>query len=263
MCRLVGWVADEPRTLREVLGDVGVERLRSLSTVHSHGWGAAWLDGDEIAAMRSQSAAFDDGQFAEFVDKIETRAGLFHLRLGTPGFARGPADTHPFVDDDWALIHNGAVGPTDRVDELLAPDSARRPVGTTDSERWFLALRDEIDAGQPLSDAIETVIARAGTAGLHSSSWNSIILGDGAMSVLAHNDPARMPRDIKLWPDELPPALACWPPYLDLRWRNRDGSTVVVSSGIVDDPEGWTMLPNHSLLTVPLDATPPRLLALR
>jgi predicted glutamine amidotransferase len=254
MCRMVGWVAPEPVTLRELLGDDAVERLRALATVHCHGWGVAWTDGSGTTLQRSARSAADDPGFLAAADGLAATAAVVHLRMGTPGFGRTVVDNHPFADESWAMIHNGAVAPPDRVDRLLRADSARRPAGSTDSERWFLALRDEIDAGADLPAAVQTVVGRAMDAGLHASSWNSMLLGPDALHVINHHDLALLPNDIKLWP-ELHPGLAIsWPPYFDLRMRQREGTSVVLSSGVVDDVDGWTLLPNTSVLRLALDS---------
>ena len=142
MCRLIGWVAREPVTMRELLGDEAVARLLHLSTVHCHGWGVAWRTADRLLVRKSQSQASHDPGFLDVLDSLSTTAAVVHLRLGTPGFDRLLTDTHPFSDGEWALAHNGAVAPAERVDALLTGRSGT-PQGTTDSERWFLALRHE------------------------------------------------------------------------------------------------------------------------
>jgi predicted glutamine amidotransferase len=258
MCRMVGWVSAEPVTARALLGDAAIERLRLLSAVHCHGWGMAWRAGDGVQVHRASSPAKDDRDFARIVDDLPVRSAVLHLRMGTPGYGRGVADTHPFADDTWALIHNGAVAPTAQVDELLTADSSRRPLGSTDSERWFLALRDEIDRGRPVPEAVTVVIQRAHAAGLHASSWNSMLLGPDALHVVNDHDHALLPTDIALWPAEVPKEIVCWPPYFDLRIRRRHGAAVVMSSGIVDDVAEWTLLPTRSVTRLPLDGGRPR-----
>lgn len=259
MCRMVGWVSSTPLTLRDVLGGAAVERLLELSEIHCHGWGIAWRDGERLAVHRATARASDDPEFAAVVDRLATTAAVVHLRLATPGYGRRVADNHPFSADGWALAHNGAIAPTDGVDALLRPGSTRTPRGSTDSERLFLALRDELDAGASLPDAVDSVIGRAARAGLYASSWNGMLLGPHALYVINHHDVSWVPPDIQLWPDALPAELARWPPYFDLRCRRHDGCYVVASSGIDHDTANWTLLPNHSIVEVglyPADAGP-------
>jgi predicted glutamine amidotransferase len=254
MCRLVGWVAPEPLTMREVLGDAAVSRLLELSTVHRDGWGAAWHSPDGVLqTTRSPVAAFEDAAFASLVDSLRVCAATVHLRLGTPGFGRTIAENHPFTDGTWALMHNGAVAPRSIVDALLPPGVSAS--GTTDSERWFLALRTRLAAGASVDDAAADVIQVAEAAGLHASSWNSLLLGPDALHVINHHDLAWVPVDVQLWPELYPDRAVEWPPYFDLRLRQSRGVTTVLSSGIVDDTTEWTLLPNEAVLSVPLDGT--------
>jgi predicted glutamine amidotransferase len=265
MCRLVGWVSPEPVTLRDVIGETAVERLLRLSTVHRHGWGAAWHEGAgraDLHVRRAAAPAAEDRNFRELVDTVAATSAVVHLRMGTPGYGRTTVDTHPFADADWALIHNGAVAPPDLVDRLLAANSARRPEGSTDSERWFLALRDEIDRGRSVPDAVTAVLDRAHSAGLHGSSWNSMLLGPSAMHVVVHHDHALLPVDIQLWPDAYPEEIVCWPPYFDLRLQQNDAFTTVASSGIVEDTTGWALLPNMSVLRLGFDTAEPETVVL-
>jgi predicted glutamine amidotransferase len=250
-------------TLRELLGADGIARLLALASVHCHGWGIAYRRGGQLVVERSPLAACDDPGFVDVIDTVSAGAAVVHLRMGTPGYGRTTVDNHPFADGDWAMIHNGAVAPASNVDRLLAPDSGRRPIGSTDSERWFLALRDELDRGLSVAAAVRAVIERASSVGLHASSWNSMLLGPDALHVITHHDPALLPMDVKLWPDLYPANIVCWPPYFDLRVRRRADAVLVASSGIVDDVSEWELLPNMSVLQVPVDGPNPELVDLR
>lgn len=248
MCRLAGWVSPAPVTMREVLGDAAVDRLVRLSTVHCHGWGAAWHDGDALRTHRSPVAAHADENFAAFVDGLAATDAIVHLRLGTPGYGRGVAENHPFTDGVRALIHNGAIAPTALVDALLPPGV--RAEGSTDSERWFLALRAELDAGVPVAEAVPRVVARAAAAGLHASSWNSLLLAPDGLHVINHHDVSWVPVDVQVWPELYPPLTTDWPPYFDLRLRTAGDVTAVLSSGIVDVTDSWALLPDKAVVTL-------------
>ena len=85
-----------------------------------------------------------------------SRAGsyLAHVRHKTIGGEPNHADTHPFARElggrDYCFAHNGTLdGPAWEL-----PLGAYRPVGETDSERFFCHLLHEIAArGGPLDDA--------------------------------------------------------------------------------------------------------------
>lgn len=252
MCRLVGWCSATPLTAHEVLGDAALERLLHLSEVHCHGWGAAWQVEGRLVVRRSPAPAFGDPAFRDLLDNVSTTTAMVHIRMGTPGYGRRVVENHPFDDGAYAFAHNGAVLPPSDVDALLSPSSNRRPTGTTDSERIFLALLDELDGapanGQRVAHAVAAVAKRAGCAGLHASSLNSMLLGPDGLFIINHHDRSWMPRDLKLWPDVYPPQSVSWPPYFDLLMAERDGLRVVTSSGVVHDEAGWTLLPNDSVL---------------
>ena len=105
---------------------------------------------------------------------------------------------------------------------------------------------------------IEAVAARHG----RTVRWNSMLLGPDSLHVVNHHDHALLPVDIELWPDLYPKELVCWPPYFDLRLRQRAGVSVAVSSGIVDDVTDWTLLPNRSVLRLPFDGAEMRMTVL-
>ncbi len=50
MCRLLGWVSDEPRALADLLRPEELAEFTELSRLHADGWGIAWYDGDRRAA---------------------------------------------------------------------------------------------------------------------------------------------------------------------------------------------------------------------
>jgi predicted glutamine amidotransferase len=247
MCRLVAWVSETPRTLRDVLGPVALERLRHLSTVHADGWGAAWHDDDgTLRYQHSPTRAGADDAFSAFADGLASRACLVHLRLGTPGYGHGRLSTHPFVDGDWAFGHNGAILPTSRIDEILDPESRRTLHGPTDSERYFVALRDAMDRYDgSVADAMGDVVARIDAAGLEASSLNALVLGPGAVHVISRHDPIWQVGDIPVWPAELAPSA---PAYFPMSYRVDATSVTAVSSGIVDPSDAWQPIPNDSVL---------------
>jgi predicted glutamine amidotransferase len=261
MCRLVGWVSSSPVTGSEVLGDAAVARLLELSEVHCHGWGAAYFEDGRLVVRRSSLPAWQDEEFQSLLSSVRTTSAVLHLRMGTPGYGRRLVENHPFTDGRYAFAHNGAVLPPDRVDALLSASTCRTAEGTTDSERIFLGLLDELDTqsvgegfASRVAGSIAVVVDRARQAGLHASSWNSMLLGPEGLAVICEHDPALVAKDVKLWPDAYPPKLAGWPPYFDLRLRDRgDGIRVVASSGTVDDVSEWKLLANHSVLALAPD----------
>ncbi len=250
MCRLVAWVSRTPRTLKQLLGPDDLARLQHLSTVHADGWGAAWHDEDGgLATRHSPTRAGADRSFTEFAEKVSSTAAFVHLRLGTPGFGVGLLSTHPFVDGEHAFGHNGAILPAAAIDGLLE-GSDRVPRGPTDSERYFLALRDGMDRrGGSVAAAVRDVMSRIDESGLRTSSLNAVLLGPESVHVISRHDALWQAEDIPVWPAD---EVATAPAYFPLSWRTDESSVTVVSSGIVSVGvgSGWQDLPNDAVLRV-------------
>jgi predicted glutamine amidotransferase len=252
MCRLVGWVSEQPRSLAEVLGPETLRRFVELSSVHGDGWGIAWTSPTGPEVRRSTAAARVDETFMPAAHEITATAAVVHLRWATPGFGIGLRNTHPFLCGEWAMAHNGSIGPSTAVAALLAPGSAR-PAGTTDSEHFFQGVLGSLPAaGHGLAAAIEATSTRGADAGLGSSSLNSIFLGPAGLDVLTWHDPAQAP--------VLPLAGGAAggtsqgtaaADYYDLSHRSSAGLDVVVSSGFVPERAGWHLLPSASLTHIP------------
>lgn len=250
MCRLLGWSSDRPVTVAEVLGVPALERLRELAAVHAHGSGMAWYaEGDDsLHVHRSTLAAGDDGDFGRFVHETPTRRGLLHLRLATPGLGLDITDTHPFVADDLAFAHNGAIFPLDRTD-LLLPATADEPAGSTDSERYFARLRHNIghkQGGAAVAHAAGRVLSRMRWHGLSASSLNALLLTPTQLHLISLHDPEAEPSEVQVWPADY----ATHPPYLDLNLLQRDGLSVVASSGILREESGVTRVDPASVVSL-------------
>lgn len=250
MCRLLGWSSDRPVTVAEMLGEPALDRLRELAAVHAHGCGMAWYaEGDDrLHVHRSTLAAGDDGDFGRFVHETPTSRGLLHLRLATPGLGLDATDTHPFVADGMAFAHNGAIFPQDKID-LLLPPGAPAPEGSTDSERYFARLRSNIGAkrgGAAVARAAGRVLSRIRWHGMSASSLNALLLTPQELHLISLHDPEAEPADVQVWPT----GLTTHPPYLDLSLLQRDGLSLVASSGILREETGVTRVDAASVVTM-------------
>jgi predicted glutamine amidotransferase len=250
MCRLLGWSSDHPVTVAELLGPVALDRLRELAGVHAQGWGAAWYaEGEnQLHAHRSVAAAGQDPDFDRFVHETRTRRGVLHLRLATPGLGRSLADTHPYVADGMAFAHNGAILPLERID-LLLPPGAPAPEGSTDSERYFARLRSNLgNKREPsaVAHAAARVLLRMRWHGLHASSLNALLLTSRELHLISLHDPSAEPVDVQVWPV----GESSHPPYLDLSLVQRDGTSLVASSGILSEEDGVALVDAASVVTM-------------
>src|SRR5919199_979050 len=69
--------------------------------------------------------------------------------------------THPFTDGRMAFAHNGAIRPASALDALVAPELRADREGTTDSERYFLAVADRARRMEPADALAQTTAAIA------------------------------------------------------------------------------------------------------
>src|SRR5690242_13575150 len=142
MCRLLGWAARSPQTLRELLGEEDLEAFTALSRKHGDGWGVAWGSGDGLTVRTSTEPAYASAAFGSWAQEEPHHLGMVHLRWATLGLPVVPANTHPFADRDpsgahVAFAHNGSVRPPTALDGLLSDEQQAAMAGTTDSERYF------------------------------------------------------------------------------------------------------------------------------
>lgn len=242
MCRLVGWVARAPTTLAEVLGEAGLDELAALSRQHADGWGMAWWEGDELRVHTSHLPAHSSPDYAAVVREVHTDAALLHLRWATPGIAVAAGNTHPFVVDDWAFGHNGAVRPAADLLDLLSPDEIAALRGDTDSERLLHVLLARVRS-DGLDDGVRRTVADV-CRDLTPSSLNALLLGrDELTAICCHGGPAQGDAPIAGAPPEDQPG------YFDLCRRRGDGVEVVAS-----EPLGsarWDRMSNGTALIVP------------
>src|SRR4051812_3333317 len=115
MCRLLGWVARDGLTLRDVLGEESFVAFAQLSRIHADGWGIAYADGDRLEVERSTTNAAADPAFASVATEARARAGLAHLRWASPGLPVELCNAHPFRVDGTAFAHNGGIYPFERI----------------------------------------------------------------------------------------------------------------------------------------------------
>ncbi len=241
MCRLLGFVADRPTTLHELLG-AELVAFTALSLKHGDGWGFATptraghgVPGHDVPAYdvrKSPDAARASREFDVAARDLATDLCLVHLRWATMGLATTMDNTHPFALGSYAFGHNGSIDPPRSIDPYVATDLLATRRGETDSERYFLALMTRLRAGRAPLDAIaETVDA---LARLPHTSLNCMLSTPSALYAVNSFDPAAE--------DE-----AEEEHYYRMHWTVRDGAVLVASSGW---GSGWDELGNDEVLAV-------------
>jgi predicted glutamine amidotransferase len=244
MCRLLGYCARDHASVTELIGEPGLNAFTALSAWHADGWGIAAQNGGAIQVAKSPRRASDDPDYRRLAAEQLGDTGLVHLRWATPGLAVENANSHPFSYGEFAMAHNGAIHPQDRLPELLPPAWEQRLTSGTDSERYFLHIMSGLDMnGGHVLDAIAGTVAHI-RAGYTPNSLNAILLGPDALYAIAWHDPARIPLEsIRARNSPEVPEL-----YFDLAYRQTPGAVVVASTGWPQD--GWASLPNGSVLVV-------------
>jgi predicted glutamine amidotransferase len=254
MCRLLGWVAQDGLSLRDVLGEESFVAFAQLSRIHADGWGLAYAAGSRLEVERSTTNASADPAFTAVATDAVAGAGLAHLRWASPGLPVELCNAHPFRWEQTAFAHNGGIYPFARIGELLDGQWRTRLTGTTDSEHYFLAVMAEMaDSGDDLPTALPRVLRRI-AHDFAPSSLNAMFLAPEALYVVNCHDASLrpvLPPAESLSVDEMVEATEEEAPYYDLRYRRTASSVVVASSGFAQ-PEGggWRRMESNSLLVV-------------
>jgi predicted glutamine amidotransferase len=233
MCRLLGWATRVPTTLTDLLGAGDLADFTELSTKHGDGWGVARSTRRRVAVRKQPDAARTSAEFTRWAGRRRTDLGLAHLRWATLGLGVDRDNTHPFTDGRVAFAHNGSIRPPEGLERLLSDRSRRRRQGTTDSERYFLAVAQLLRDGAAPEEALRTTADEiAATA--EFTSLNSLLLTPDSLYAFCRFDPAGR------WEDDDPE-------YYNLRYRVSPDAVVVGSSGWGSD---WRELANGDLLVV-------------
>jgi glutamine amidotransferase len=147
MCRLFGlhagtnvvtatfWLLDAP------------DNLAAQSRRNPDGTGLGVFDGQGHPQVRKQPiAAWQDADFATEAHDMTGTTFIAHVRYATTG-SHDVVNTHPFLQDDRILAHNGMVEGLDVLDQRLREmGTADLVLGQTDSERVFALITASIRA---------------------------------------------------------------------------------------------------------------------
>lgn len=158
MCELMGFSASKNTDISEYL-----RAFFSHSPMHPHGWGLM-LENGRREVYREPVRACDSKKLAGLIKDIAPQKNLLaHIRYATVGSITKD-NCHPFTASDdsgreWTLIHNGTI-----FDGKHNYRYSTVQTGDTDSERFFLAMLDKINAqlkkGVPAERARFDLISR-------------------------------------------------------------------------------------------------------
>ncbi len=141
MCQLLGMNCNVPTDI--VFSFTGFAARGGGSDVHKYGWGIGFFAGGGVWHFVDHEAAVNS-QVAELIRRwpIKSKNVIAHIRKATQGHI-ALENCHPFVRElwgrYWVFAHNGDL-------KNFEPrlDGPYRPVGSTDSERAFCYLLQEL-----------------------------------------------------------------------------------------------------------------------
>jgi glutamine amidotransferase len=150
---------------------------------HHDGWGIAFFEGSGVRHFVDHQAAIES-PVAELIKRwpIKSTNVIAHIRKATQGKV-ALENCHPFVRElwgrYWVFAHNG-----DLKDFHPALDGPYRPVGTTDSERAFCYLLQQLHRRfgylQPPAEQLEAVL-RELCADIASYGTFNMLLSEGSI----------------------------------------------------------------------------------
>jgi glutamine amidotransferase len=141
MCQLLGMNCNVPTDI--CFSFEGFHRRGGATDHHADGWGIAFFEGPGCRVFLDSKPAVESA-IAKLVREypIHSTNVIAHIRKATKGVV-ALENTHPFVRELWGrywiFAHNGTL-------EGFAPESEGfyQPVGTTDTERAFCYMLDQL-----------------------------------------------------------------------------------------------------------------------
>ncbi|AOS62976.1 ergothioneine biosynthesis protein EgtC [Actinoalloteichus hymeniacidonis] len=214
--------------------------MRQGGTVNVDGFGVGWFpaapdearadvgsEADAPLLYRRTGPIWNDHGFAEMSTVVGTRAALAAVRSATVGMPISEEACAPFRHGRWLFSHNGLLpGWPDSATRLIEtlPTAALATSGATDSALLWAWLRARLDAGDPPASAVRDLV---GAAAQIPGSRLNLLLTDGSTVVAS------------TWTHSL--------------FVQSAPGRLMVSSEPLDTAEGWTEVPDASLLVATRD----------
>jgi predicted glutamine amidotransferase len=232
MCRLLAYASRAPVSLTDLLGADELDEFVQLSRVHCDGWGLAWAEERGVGTTRVPDPAHESPEFVRVSQEHRTDLAIAHVRWATDGLAIDLNNTHPFTNGTVGFAHNGAIRPAADLDALVPADLLATRQGTTDSERYFLAVLGRMRTSSP-AEALAGVVNDIADGRFEFTCLNAMLVTDTELIALNRFRPEA--------------ELEEGPEYYRLRYRITADSVVIASSGW---GSGWQTLENGQMLVV-------------
>jgi predicted glutamine amidotransferase len=208
MCRFLLYlgptitVADCVITPEHSLVHQSVMSTEGSEPFNGDGFGFAWFVprfGEGPALFKSTKPAWNDRNLHHVARVSESECILAHVRAASAGSGVTQANCHPFVERQYAFMHNGVVrGFHQFRQQLLAglsPAAFGTIAGTTDSEHMFALFLDALDGApsddpltgmvRALTKVIGTMVAMAERVGAEGQSSLNLAVADGKRAVVS------------------------------------------------------------------------------
>jgi glutamine amidotransferase len=259
MCELFGLSSSAPLEVRYSLH--AFAEHGGLLHPNKSGWGIVCHEGND-ARLIKQPVPASDSPVVRFVESrpLESACFVAHVRYATAG-APSYANTHPFLRELGGrahfFAHNG--GFPDIWTRLPLDRSGFRPVGETDSEHAFCVLLNRLaplwrgsDTPPPVADRLAIVAETA--AALRQLGAANFLYSDGDV-LFAHADK-------RSWDEGNGQFSAPRAPGLSVATRGdlitkglhatapQDGTTALYLASVPLTEEGWTPLPEGTVLAL-------------
>lgn len=235
MCRLFGYITREPVTLRQIAPEM-IAGLKDISHIHADGWGFSWYDDqNQLQLLKAADAAYQNQKFSVGVESICTDAFIGHLRWATQGFDLCVPNTHPFTYDQYAFAHNGLIEPQQALEDLISTDYRDVLQGSTDSERYFLALLSAIDQEGTTTAGIYNLLEKF-SHGFRMNGANFLLLTPDTLYAVCTFNPYSNRAQAE-------------PDYFPLRYHLTADAVIIGSTGL-GQGDDWHELANGQMLIV-------------
>ncbi|MBT0772300.1 class II glutamine amidotransferase [Kineosporia sp. J2-2] len=233
MCRLLGVVSSQPAPIAELVAE-DLEPFIQLACEHKDGWGVAFRDElGAVGVVKGIDRADDSDMLRGLLKSCVTDMAVLHLRMASPNLAVEMANTHPFGDARAAFAHNGEIRPVAFLESLISPELLATADGTTDSERFYLAVREQMDHGATPEEAI----ARTTTA-----------IREGAEMIISLNSMMLTPTGLFTYSEHDPESEVIGrrgKGYFGLSYHRSETKTLVASEGWPQPQPQWQPLPEQ------------------
>ena len=276
MCRFVVYLGP-PITLGSLVTEPSHSLIhqsyRSLEReepLNGDGFGVAWYAPRRPfpAVFRSISPAWSNRNLLHLAPVTQSECVLAHVRAATPGMPVAESNCHPFVHEQFAFMHNGAVAGFGRIKRALLRELSDASFGaiegSTDSEHVFALLLDQIRGGgdpdrdrfllPAVQETIRRVVALAQGVCRGQATRLNLAVTDGRQAVVSRytSDPAGKAESLYVHTGR---RYTCADGVCRMIEAQGGHGAVVISSEPLTEGPGWEAVPVNHCVEVGPDRT--------